>query len=146
MFGDAFGVTAGREHTCVLRQGGAVSCFGLNIHGELGDGQRDLFSVKQVKVEGIDDAVSIFASSTHACVLHSNSGISCWGRFWKGLDGDTATGDAPPVPFKIDGIDNASDLATGDLLSCAILRSSRIACWGGMVTNDFIENLSLIHI
>ena len=137
---DAIGVATGGEHTCVLREGGAVFCFGLNIHGELGNGQMDLYTSGQVKVAGIDDAVSIFASIDHSCVLHSNGEISCWGRNWKGFDGDTATGDAPPVPIKIDGIDDAIYLATGDLLSCAILESGRITCWGGIVTNDFIEN------
>ncbi len=137
---DAIGVATGVEHTCAVREGGAVYCFGLNIHGELGDGQRDLYTSGQVKVAGIDDAASIFASRTHSCVLHSNGEISCWGRNWKGSTGDAATGDAPPVPIKIDGIDNATYLATGDLLSCAILESGRITCWGGIVTNDFIEN------
>ena len=35
---DATAITAGPGHSCALHQGGTVSCWGNNEHGELGDG------------------------------------------------------------------------------------------------------------
>ena len=137
---DAIGVAAGAGHTCALREGGAVSCFGANIWGELGDGQDDLFTSDQVKVVGIDDAVAISSSNHHSCLLHSNGEVSCWGSYWKGPPGDDATGDSPPVPIKVDGISDATDMSAGNLVSCALRENGEIPCWGNLIAGDFIEN------
>ena len=137
---DAVGVAAGAGHTCAVRQGGAVSCLGLNIYGELGDGQSSLFTPEQVKVAGISDAVDLSSSSHHSCVLHSSSEVSCWGSRWKGQAGDAATGDTPPVPIKIDGINDATDMAAGNLVSCAVRENDEILCWGfGFTSTGFTE-------
>ena len=137
---DAVGVAAGSNHTCIVRQGGSVSCLGSNIYGELGDGQSDLFTSEQVKVVSIDDAVDLSSSLHHSCVLHSTSEVSCWGRFWKGQAGDAATGDTPPVPIKVDGITDATYMAAGSLVSCAARENDEILCWGRLYRGEFTEN------
>ena len=137
---DAVGVAAGSNHTCIVRQDGAVSCLGSNIYGELGDGQSDLFTSEQVKVVSIDDTVDLSSSLYHSCVLHSTSEVSCWGRFWKGQAGDAATGDTPPVPIKVDGITDATYMAAGSLVSCAARENDEILCWGRLYRGEFTEN------
>ena len=136
---DAVGVAAGGGHTCAVRQGGAVSCFGSNIYGELGNGQSGRFTSEQVKTAGISDAVAVSSSLSHSCVLHSSGEVSCWGSFWKGYAGDIATGDTPPVPIKVDGINDATDMAAGNLVSCAVRENKEILCWGGLINGDFTE-------
>ena len=136
---DAIGVAVGASHTCALREGGAVSCSGTNIWGELGNGQDDLFTSEQVKVMGIDDAVAISSSSRHSCVLHENGEVSCWGSDWKGQTGDAATGGSPPVPIKIDGISDATQMAAGTIISCAVRENGEIPCWGSLIPSGFIE-------
>jgi alpha-tubulin suppressor-like RCC1 family protein len=53
--GDAVQLAAGRYSTCALRRGGAVSCWGLNRKGELGNGGTDDRS-SPTAVTGIGDA------------------------------------------------------------------------------------------
>ena len=137
---DAVGVAAGSSHTCAVRQSGAVSCFGANIFGELGDGQSDLFTSEQVKVVSIDDAVAVSSSARHSCVVHATGEVSCWGSRWKGESGDAATGDSPPVPIKIDGITDATEITAGRLISCAVRENGETPCWGTLFVNDFTEN------
>jgi len=51
-------VAAGGEHTCALMDavhGGAVLCWGLNWHGQLGDGTTRYFSTTPVGVVGFED-------------------------------------------------------------------------------------------
>ena len=136
---DAIGVSAGRTHTCAVREGGSVSCFGWNLYGQLGNGQDDVFTPAQVKVAGIDDAVGISSSYDHSCVLHESGEVSCWGRNWKGADADDATGDSPPVPIKVASIDDATQMSAGTQVSCAVRGNSEITCWGSLIGNEFVE-------
>ena len=136
---DAVGLAAGEGHTCAIRQGGAVSCLGSNIYGQLGNGQSGRFTSEQVKAEGIDDAVDLSSSLNHSCVLHSSGEVSCWGSFWKGTSGDAATGDTPPVPIKVTGINDATYMAAGNLASCAVRENEEILCWGRLLDNEITE-------
>ena len=137
---DAVGVAAGGRHTCAVLEGGSVSCLGSNFYGELGNGQSGQFTSEQVKVAGIEDAAALSSSLHHSCVLHSNSEVSCWGSLWKGASGDAATGESPPVPIKIDGINDAAYIAAGNLLSCAVRENDEILCWGRYIDGEFTEN------
>jgi alpha-tubulin suppressor-like RCC1 family protein len=84
---DAVGVTAGYEHTCVVRASGAVSCWGGNWAGQLGNGSGvDIGS--PVEVVGLDDAVAISSAEDTVCTLRENGGIACWGYNEDGEVGD----------------------------------------------------------
>ena len=81
---DAVKVAVGDGTACVLHRRGTVSCWGRNSHGQVGDGTTTR-RTEPVPVAGITDAVDISVSSgspevgPHACVLHQNRSVSCWG-------------------------------------------------------------------
>ena len=81
---DAVKVTVGDGTACVLHDDGAVSCWGRNTVGQVGDGTTTR-RTDPVRVSGITDAVDVSVSSgspdvdPHACVLHQNRSVSCWG-------------------------------------------------------------------
>ena len=74
----------GNESACALHLGGGVSCWGRNDVGQVGDGTTTGRSVP-VRLRSIADAadISVSSSSTtvgaHACALHRNATVSCWG-------------------------------------------------------------------
>jgi hypothetical protein len=73
-------LTVGRLHACVL-QGGVPWCWGDGRFGQLGQiGRRRSSRESAVRVEGIEDAVSIDAGDDHTCVLLDSGDVSCWGR------------------------------------------------------------------
>ncbi len=96
---DALGVSVGGYHTCVRRASGAVVCWGLNEHGELGDGTTSHSSCAfglapvdcsytPVVVSGLADAVDLSAGWGHACARRASGAVVCWGLNVYGQLGD----------------------------------------------------------
>ena len=131
---DAVAVAAGGAHSCALREGGTVSCWGDNSSGQLGDGNSGDFSLVPVGVAGISDAVAVVAGSVHSCALREGGTISCWGHNGVGQLGDGTGGnlsDRSLVPVGVVGISDAVAVAAGGGHSCALREGGTISCWGG---------------
>lgn len=75
---DATAIAVGMHHSCGLHADGAVSCWGYNLYGQLGDGT-DASRARPVRVVGVADAVAIDAGETHACALRADGRLVCWG-------------------------------------------------------------------
>ena len=135
---DATAITAGWGHSCALHQTGAVSCWGNNVWGQLGNGQsgEDTDSSVPVKVTGITDATAITAGwdefNSYSCALHQTGAISCWGANSTGQLGNGQSGEDTDssVPVKVNGITDATAITAGGGHSCALHQDGAITCWG----------------
>ena len=77
-------------------------------------------------------ATAISAGGSHACALHQNGSISCWGNNGYGQLGDGAGGsedDYSSVPVAVVGISDAIAVSAGDYNSCALHQTGTISCW-----------------
>ena len=96
---DAVAVAVGLSNACALHADGGVSCWGRNNRsGELGDGSTRA-RLEPARIEGIHDAVAIslgnlgfdlekWGSGAHACAVHGDGTLSCWGSNEYGQLGD----------------------------------------------------------
>ena len=81
---DAVEVSVGDGTVCMLHRDGGVSCWGENSVGQVGDGTTAARS-EPVQLSAVTDAVDVSVSAgapdvgPHACALHENGSISCWG-------------------------------------------------------------------
>jgi len=101
---DPIDVAAGGQHTCVVRTGGKVVCWGSNDSN-----QRD---------GTIDNAVRIFAGAAFSCALATDGSVFCWGDNHFGqlaAGGDPVRATAAPVP----GLVHVGALAAGGGHNCA---------------------------
>ena len=95
---DAVKVSVGIDSACVLHSRGAVSCWGRNDVGQIGDGTT-IRRLTPVRLSGISDAVDISVSSgsltvgAHACALRQDGSVSCWGGNNAGQLGDGTLAD-----------------------------------------------------
>ncbi|MDB4943693.1 MAG: hypothetical protein JWP97_3227 [Labilithrix sp.] len=91
---DAVALWAGADHACAVRRGGAVSCWGLGEHGQIGDGQaRDAGAAvpQPTGVLGVSSAVKIGTGGNHSCATTPNT-ILCWGANDRGQLGTGVSG------------------------------------------------------
>jgi alpha-tubulin suppressor-like RCC1 family protein len=129
---DAVGVAAGYYHTCVLREGGTVRCWGMGLYGQLGDGtETNRNRPLEVDVLGITDAVAITAGAYHNCALRADGTVWCWGRNIEGQVGDGTISNANRrVPVQVIGITDAVSIGGGLGHTCAVLGDGTVRCWG----------------
>ncbi len=127
-------ITAGFGHTCALRAGGTVSCWGVNSRGELGDGTTT-DRVTPTPVPGIGGAVALSSRSRSSCVLLVGGTVRCWGENLVGQLGNGTTSLASP-PVTVSGLSGATSISVGDGHSCALLAGGSARCWGIGVLGD----------
>ena len=112
---DAIAREVGPAHSCAIRRGGGVACWGSRSSGKLGDGSSDV-QPRPVQVPGLSDAVVVVTAFERTCVVHRAGGVSCW----------SASG----PPKLIEGVTRATDLGLGIGSACALQKTGRVLCWG----------------
>jgi alpha-tubulin suppressor-like RCC1 family protein len=80
---------ASDSHTCGIRDGGSLWCWGANGAGQLGDGT-DTERPLPVPI-GLDTWRTVSAGGGHTCAIRSDSTLWCWGANGNGTVGDGTT-------------------------------------------------------
>ncbi len=129
-----FGYTAvslGGLHSCALKSGGAVKCWGENKDSQLGDGSRqDAYT--PVDVSGLTSGVTAISGGGYfTCALVGSTNLKCWGSNWAGQVGIGATSNRVPTPTDVIGFSGTIlGISTGDSHACAATSAGALKCWG----------------
>ena len=145
---DIADVSLGDSHTCVLTTAGGVKCWGLNDHGQVGDGTPTTRSAPADVVGLTSGVVAIEAGAFHTCAVTAEGGVKCWGKNLEGqLGDDRVCGDDCINPVDVIGLTSgiASVVAAG-LHTCAVTTEGGMLCWGfnfdGQLGHDSEEFIS----
>lgn len=122
-------LTAGLSHTCLLRAGGSVACWGSDESGQLGRGTDEDASATPSNVPGLIDIRSISAGDAHVCALTAIGDVVCWGENSYGQLGDGTT-DSRNRPTPIADLHDVVELRAGIASTCARTAAAGIFCWG----------------
>lgn len=126
------GVTAmagGWTHACALKADGSVWCWGVNAHGQVGDGTQTQRLIP-VAVNGLGSGVaSLSAGSEFNCVRKTDGSVWCWGRGDGGQLGNTPTNDSW-VPLAVTGLDSVAVVTVGYSHACVLKNDDSVWCWG----------------
>ena len=120
---DAVKVAVGDDMACALRRDGAVWCWGDNRSGRLGDGTTTS-RPEPAAVRGLRAAVDVAVSpgspevAPHACALHGDGSVSCWGGNGLGqlADGTRLDGHIPRRAAVPDAVPASEKPANADEL------------------------------
>jgi alpha-tubulin suppressor-like RCC1 family protein len=127
------GVTSlctGAYHACVVLETGDMKCWGLNNHGQIGDGTT-INKIRPAGVSGLPAAATaVDCGAYHTCALLASSEMACWGWNVSGQVGDGTTADRN-LPVLISAVtDPVRQMSAGGYHTCALLQSGDILCWG----------------
>ena len=125
-------VSGGEAHTLAVHQNGAVTAWGWNVYGQIGDGTTTDRLVP-VTIAGLplSPVVSVAAGRVHSLALHQDGTVSAWGLNGEGQLGDgTITG--RPSPVSVIGLPPSPVIAVaaGQVHSVALHQDGSMSTWG----------------
>jgi alpha-tubulin suppressor-like RCC1 family protein len=137
------GASAGQDFGCAWGAG-TLSCWGDNTDLELTDdvAADHVSSPAAVSLTGVVEAALGADGETeaselgpiggHACALLDTGKVTCWGNDRSGQlgRGTISVNGKEGAPAEIAGLDDVEKVATGTQVSCAILKTGAVRCWG----------------
>ena len=137
----AVSVSAGRWHSCGLRDDGTVTCWGHNDFGQTADPLGTFAAVSAggehscgLRTDGtvtcwgdnrnrqtgvlLGTFTAVSAGGTHSCALRADGTVACWGAEYR----DFGQADAPSGVF--------TAVSAGGAHSCGLRSDGTVACWG----------------
>jgi alpha-tubulin suppressor-like RCC1 family protein len=142
-------ITAGQDHACALSIGGAVSCWGNNQQGQLGDGTQTQHPSPNPIPTLATGVTQITAGGFHTCAL-VNGGVKCWGFNSFGQLGNGTTV-ISKTPVDVSGLTSGiTAVAAGGInydeeQTCAITIHQALMCWGGDEYGQLGDNLPIMR-
>lgn len=122
-------ISLGERHSCAVRNGGRVLCWGNNADGALGN-NTDNDSATAVEAAGLRNAQTIAAGGQHTCALLIDGGMRCWGRNFNGQLGNGENG-RHVLPVSVINLgSNVLSMVTASNHTCARLGNGDVKCWG----------------
>ncbi|MFN2420841.1 MAG: RCC1 domain-containing protein [Gemmatimonadota bacterium] len=130
-------ITAGGDHACGIGDDTKTYCWGLDNHGQLGQGGpvpgTDRTTPRPVNTTQV--FTEITAGSTHTCALTSAGAAFCWGEGTNGRLGNGGTTDQSS-PVAVSGGLTFKEISAGGSHTCAILTTGGAYCWGSDLTGQ----------
>jgi alpha-tubulin suppressor-like RCC1 family protein len=122
-------IAAGGTQSCAWRGADSFSCWGNNIHGQIGNGKKGHAS-RPEQVIGLDSgSTAVARGGEHACAI-KNGGVLCWGDNRSGQLGD-GTHEIRTAPTPVIGIEaDATAIVASLNHSCALAQLGVAKCWG----------------
>ncbi|MFI5298194.1 MAG: RCC1 domain-containing protein [Polyangiales bacterium] len=156
---NAQSLALGNLHSCARMKSGALACWGLNYHGQVGAGSSTTNYTAPTPVAQTGgysgNALQVAAGSDFACAVMATGAAACWGWGLGGALGNGSTSDVTSPAAMSTGNGGYSGVnATGifaDSLydaSCVLLSTGSIACSGddstGMFGNGTAANTTVL--
>jgi alpha-tubulin suppressor-like RCC1 family protein len=128
-------ISVGGSHSCGIRTGGALRCWGANGSGQLGvrvtRGRCDARACEAVPVAvALPGPVTmVSAGERHSCALGASGEAYCWGenlQYQVGVEAESFV----RVPTVVAPALRFVDVSAGATHSCAVRTNGVVYCWG----------------
>ncbi|MEM7126198.1 MAG: C13 family peptidase [Chloroflexota bacterium] len=130
LISDVLTISTGGTHSCAIKSGGGVYCWGGNDRAQLGDGTKSGRSTP-VSVNNLSSGTStIDLGTNHTCALTIAGSLLCWGDNIYGQLGDGTKTDRT-VPSPVNSLSTGvTALSVGGDHACALTSAGGVKCWG----------------
>lgn len=138
---DWAGVSTGVHHTCAIKEGGDVYCWGYNGIGATGTNPGSDYILSPALVGS--GYVQVTAGANHSCAITTTNSIKCWGYNLYGAIGDGTRNNTRAIPVVVGDNTDWVQVSAGWYYTCALKESGTVYCWG---LNSYGEIGSLIGL
>jgi alpha-tubulin suppressor-like RCC1 family protein len=132
-FEDWASVSGGGSHSCGIRHGGKLYCWGRDVEGEVGDGGANENAITTPRRVGtFEDWATVSAGGSHNCGVRRNGKLYCWGWDFYGQigDGDGTTATPVSAPERIGTFEDWATVSAGGQHTCGVRKNGKLYCWG----------------
>lgn len=131
-------VGVGTSSACAVTTDGALSCWGWNSSGQLGNGT----TVDQYEPALVGSGyASVSVGANHACAITTADALLCWGGNRFGQVGNGGDAIHYTTPVAIDGA--FAVVSAGVSFTCAITTDGRLGCWGSNLYGQVASETAL---
>ena len=131
-------ISAGKRHTCALKNNGTVSCWGINRYGQLGNSANTIINYpNSIPVDvNIDNVKQISAGGIHTCALKNDGTVACWGAKFTFGNGQNFNESDPNsytnIPEKMANTqeENIVQVTAGSYCTCILYDTKEVYCTG----------------
>ena len=111
-------LSAGHRHSCGIRAGGEVACWGDNSYSQSSptSGPRGVAANARF--------LAVSAGYRHSCGIRADNTVACWGN------PDNGRTDPTSSPQGVTANARFLAVSAGSFHNCGITADSRVACWG----------------
>jgi alpha-tubulin suppressor-like RCC1 family protein len=129
---DVADVSAGFDHTCVVKTDGSLWCWGGNDRGQLGDGTNvGKVIPKRIFAGGVK---KVSAGAKYTCAIKNDSSLWCWGENNTGQLGLGIIGGYYTIPQPVTNdvikVSTTAGWSWGAGHTCVVKSDGSIFCWG----------------
>jgi alpha-tubulin suppressor-like RCC1 family protein len=122
------GLSPGGTHTCSLAGDGALSCWGGNDRGQLGDGSSTRRESAN-RVAAPEPLAGVASGVSHTCAVSAGGTAFCWGSNGSGQLGDGSR-TTRTRPVRVTTNERLTGIAVGASHTCGLGGSGALYCWG----------------
>jgi alpha-tubulin suppressor-like RCC1 family protein len=130
-------LSAGSRHTCFIKPGGQLYCWGANSYGQVGTGNMDPANAP-FAVPSISTAVQVAAGDGHTCVLKVDNTMWCWGQDDNGQCGQGVKGTVRLTPVLVQGLPakTITQIQAGIYNTYVLMSDGSIYAWGTNIAGN----------
>ena len=124
-------VSAGAAHTCAVKTGGGLKCWGFGSVAPLTSGAPTPTPVPSpTPTPAQPAATAVSAGGRHTCAVTTAGGLKCWGSNFFGQLGDGTT-TFRGMPVDVSGLTSSvAAVSAGSDHTCAVVTAGGLKCWG----------------
>jgi alpha-tubulin suppressor-like RCC1 family protein len=126
-FEDWTSVGGGLGHTCGIRHGGKLYCWGRDNKGQVGDAGDNTNISSPKRIGDFEDWARVDGGNSHTCGVRENGKLYCWGD---DTYGQLGTPTLALAPYRIGDFQDWSSVSAGADTTCGIRHGGKLYCWG----------------